>query len=297
MLIDIFALLILVNIFIGLFLFIFGNSLRVARINNRKAILENYDTIVSEYEPPLNLRPAEIAYLYDQFVSGDEFLATALDIEQRGYVKLQNTENGVIGIQTNKKPDDLQNFEMSVYATIVNEPFKLHNNSVVSDSNFEKLKHELHDALIAKGLISENYSYFTSTNITKVSLIMFLITWVAIMVSGGQLGQINSFEELNSFTQALAFTLIGGAFAFISLVILHYGMTYYVYENSLAEINNNLEDLWPKLEGFKLYIEKAEQDEISYANQTELEVTKNKLLPYAIAYNLDVSLEDRFNNI
>ena len=52
----------------------------------RRGYLRQIRTIVTEYEAPFDLRPAEIAYLYDTTVGKEEVLATVFDLERRGYV-------------------------------------------------------------------------------------------------------------------------------------------------------------------------------------------------------------------
>ena len=63
-------------------------SRRFLTSRTRRHYLRNMRTVVAEYEPPFDLRPAEIAYLYDTTMGEEEVLATIFDLERRGYVML-----------------------------------------------------------------------------------------------------------------------------------------------------------------------------------------------------------------
>src|SRR5262245_39223895 len=74
--------------FAPLIAWVVGRLQRRLWIKHSRKILGWNDTIVAQYQKPANLKPAEIAYLYDQSFGEEELLATLFDLEKRGKVKL-----------------------------------------------------------------------------------------------------------------------------------------------------------------------------------------------------------------
>jgi hypothetical protein len=71
-----------------------------SRFKRRKNQLSQ-QSIKAEYDPPENLSPAEIGYLFDSRFGRAELVSTLLDLEQKGLIEL--TFRKVDGVRVAKK--------------------------------------------------------------------------------------------------------------------------------------------------------------------------------------------------
>ena len=86
---------------------------RTSRFTHRKKqLIQN--VIIAEYDPPANLTPAEIGYLFDSRIDKTEVIATLVGLEQRSLVNL--TYNKFDGLHVEKSvaqlPNDLRQHEL-----------------------------------------------------------------------------------------------------------------------------------------------------------------------------------------
>lgn len=112
-----------------------------------RKIQQGHQTVVAQYEVPARLSPAEIAYLYDRTFGQEELLATLLDLELRGKVRLSpikgEKRNFRIDVLCKGNEPDLASHESDILLTAKHlnpEPTwdVLRTSNILFDNSFEK---------------------------------------------------------------------------------------------------------------------------------------------------------------
>jgi hypothetical protein len=105
------AIFVIIAVPLSLIMFLVAN---VSRLAHRKVRLLS-DTI-AEYDPPDGLSPAEIGYLFDSRIDRAEIVATLVDLEQRGFIKIDYTKDTGVNLltRTQQQPMLLKDHEAVV---------------------------------------------------------------------------------------------------------------------------------------------------------------------------------------
>jgi uncharacterized membrane protein len=74
--------------------------------------------IMVEYEPPDNLKPAEIGTLVDEYADDRDIVATIIDLAVRGYLKIKPLGNKDVEIEILREGDDLEGYEKKIFEAI-----------------------------------------------------------------------------------------------------------------------------------------------------------------------------------
>ncbi|MFZ8832614.1 MAG: DUF2207 domain-containing protein [Candidatus Caldipriscus sp.] len=77
-----------------------------------------YRSIMVEYEPPDNLKPAEIGTLVDEYADDRDIVATIIDLAIRGYLKIKPLGNKDVEIEILREGDDLKGYEKRIFKAI-----------------------------------------------------------------------------------------------------------------------------------------------------------------------------------
>ena len=75
-------------------------------------------SIMVEYEPPDNLKPAEIGTLVDEYADDRDIVATIIDLAIRGYLKIKPLGNKDVEIEILREGDDLEGYEKEIFEAI-----------------------------------------------------------------------------------------------------------------------------------------------------------------------------------
>jgi uncharacterized membrane protein len=75
-------------------------------------------SIMVEYEPPENLKPAEIGTLVDEYADDRDIVATIIDLAIRGYLKIKPLGDKDVEIEILREGDDLEGYERKVLEAI-----------------------------------------------------------------------------------------------------------------------------------------------------------------------------------
>ncbi|MFZ8832871.1 MAG: DUF2207 family protein, partial [Candidatus Caldipriscus sp.] len=75
-------------------------------------------SIMVEYEPPENLKPAEIGTLVDEYADDRDIVATIIDLAIRGYLKIRPLGDKDVEIEVLREGDDLEGYERKVFEAI-----------------------------------------------------------------------------------------------------------------------------------------------------------------------------------
>lgn len=265
-------------------------------------VLAHHKTIIAEYEPPQNLTPAQIAYLYDQSFGDEEILATIFDLEQRGYVRLHTTRDPrdfVVTVQhTNGRHLESYEHELLLHIKHMRGIAKWSHISQEMrhfSTSFEK---QLEESLRAKGLLllqddlalKHRAAWFGAGVCNAIVIILPGAITHDAFLPNDPLGYA-SLDRSLSFVPLFLLWAIATTIAGFSI---RYAMDWHNRALHMKRGTGLLRFVWPQIEGYRLFVEQVELDAIQYANQHEAQTTKHKTLPYAIALNLSTNWHNRF---
>ena len=280
---------------IGSAFWFLGSITKQSVIRQRRRQLSGESPLIAEYSVPPGLRPAEIAYLFDQSIGTPEYIATIFDLESRGFLQLSTGSKPftIMAKATKQSPKKLLDFETEVYYTALsNETNPGHYGTWTERLWGNQFEFLLERELQNKGLLQPVSTGTWSLSWLNVGIASTLIVWIVLLASYGD--GIGSFNELDSFiTNILQVSTVIGLVA-IALPFIHFGYTTYKKARRLATMTNDLEALWPRIEGYRQYVEAVELERIRFANKNEEEFAMHEALPYAIAFNLDTGWQERF---
>jgi len=155
-------------------------------------------SIMVEYEPPENLKPAEVGTLVDEYADDRDIVATIIDLAIRGYLKIKPLGDKDVEIEILREGDDLEGYERRVFKAIkesaedgkvlrlgegvghyirslgpskakeyVEKYKKLH-------ETFESVKDKVYNSLYLRGYFQENPKRVRD-NYAVLGILMFLI--------------------------------------------------------------------------------------------------------------------------
>lgn len=277
------ALFIFLAIPIALATLIVGRSSRFA--HRKRQLIQN--VIIAEYEPPANLTPAEIGYLFDSRFDKTEVVATLVDLEQRGLVSLSYSK--VDGLHVEKivveLPNDLKEHELYLLDNLGASS----NLSLYSLKIINGFKSRVKKSLKNQGFIkpqNETVSYYAQR--TLVAYFLITIPMFLWLMSGSD-------KSFGTAIMAFIFIFIL-SFPFLLGLALVAG---FIYNNLVGQPGlwtDKLKSMWRELEGYRDFVEQVELDELQFESEDLKIRSKNKALPYAIALNLDTDWQRRFES-
>lgn len=280
-----------------------GKAVRKIKILTFHKEISGQTTITSEYEAPDGLCPAEIAYLYDKSFGEQELLATLFDLENRKCLQLTPSRDGNINFKItvtgDTKSSKLNDFEKEVLFTLSSYEEEsswdvLKADSAIWDSNIE-LKLEME-------LIKKGYLLMPNPKMTKIkylSIGLIISAGVILIIKniygiGSDYDPTNVYSDLNRLSDNYVFIAMGVYGAVIYSLAAYYGISAYYNALDFGKGTSKLKYIWPKLEGFKEYLEVVEQDRIEFENSSLKEHARQSALPYATALNLTTRWQERF---
>jgi hypothetical protein len=71
-----------------------------------------------EYEPPENLKPAEVGTLVDEYADDRDIVATIIDLAIRGYLKIRPLGDKDVEIEVLREGDELEGYERKIFEAI-----------------------------------------------------------------------------------------------------------------------------------------------------------------------------------
>ncbi|MEM0476539.1 MAG: DUF2207 domain-containing protein [Candidatus Aenigmatarchaeota archaeon] len=222
--------------------------------------------IVVQYEPPDNLRPAEVGLILNQRITGKEITATLIDLAVRGYIKIQEVFDNnskdkdfeLIKLKDfENKQDDLREYEREILRKI----FGSKNKILVSE--LENIKNNLKLSTIAKKLFSETGKKYFVSNPQKIQD-RLIVNGISIIIISILLALLVNNEVL----------FLAGLLSGFLLILFSKFMP--------KKTKKGIEAYWHIL-GFRNYINTAEKHRIKFQ---EKENIFERFLPYAIVFGL-----------
>lgn len=223
--------------------------------------------IVAQYEPPDDLRPAEVGLILNQRITGKEITATLVDLAVRGYIKIKEIPRNDIFKKVDYELINLKNFnnpqeELREYEReILNKIFDSKDNILISNL---KNKFRYHLLSIIEKIYSgiAKFEYFAS----EPQKIQRRLTGIGVGVT------------------ALGF-VFGIFFRNYILLISVFlsGILFLIFAPFMPKrTSKGIEAYWQIL-GFKEYINTAEKYRLQFQ---ERENIFEEFLPYAIIFGL-----------
>ncbi len=301
----------MLSVFIALPLgWVIGTVGRQLRIKRAAWYWRRHTIIYAEYEPPDNLRPGEIAFLYDRSFGEAELLATLFDLELRKKVILSNlpSKNDAVDFRirvvSKVVADDLRDFEQETLATLKGygqtatwSQLKL--DTAIWDSNIET---HLESELQQKDYFRQGSTSFWSTiGFVAFGMIMAGLTVVLPTATSEHwlhkqpVSPGDTYAGLNHDIATFEVTLLWSIAAVAYGLAFYFAVSAYRRAMDLEKGTPHLRTVWPHIEGFRQYIRVVDQERIQFENQELTVHARQQALPYAVALNLSTKWQARFS--
>ena len=246
--------------------------------------------IVVQYEPPDNLRPAEVDLIMNQKIQPKDIAATLIDLAVRGFIKIREVKTGTILKNTDYElvklkdfdnpEEDLRNYERKLLKTIFGPKTKnglLSNASSQPTVRLSSLKKSYSFSKIIKKLHSKlPHSEYFVADPRKVTEKWWSIGIIIMVISYIFFGIFSLIE----------FPL------FLSLFIS--GVLFLIFSPFMPKRNEKGTEFYWRILGFKEYMARAEKYRAQFY---EKENIFEKYLPYAIIFNLTEKWASTFEGI
>jgi uncharacterized membrane protein YgcG len=243
-------------------------------------------TIIAQYEPPVNLLPAEMGALVKNSIRSNDFTATLIDLAYRGYLKIIEREEKILW-RKNKKyslvkkkefanDSNLLGYETDFLKSIFGSAETVELSDLKNDASFRKTIAKLPKEILEK-LVKEK-EYFSSIPMARSS-------GFALAVMAATFGFI--------FIPMIKMLLVNFPFSSIAalLISLVLGVIYLIIKPPpLTE--KGVEAKWHAL-GFREYLQVAERFRLGACTPETFE----KYLSYAIVFGVEKKWAERFVDI
>lgn len=265
----------------------------VSRLRLRR--LSRSRTIVTMYESPAGLTPAEIGYIYDASLKAHELVATVFDLEYKNIIKID--EKGKVSLDTvNAQTQPLEAHEKFIIQLIVRGEYA----SVLQDLsiiNAQLFKQAVSRSLVNKGLIQEHFYQRVFFGALKMirnvfffysSLIILSITSL-LFVSPISISEVLFMCVISLIAFTLLFTPL---YVTLGLVLTFI----YVKLDGMRWIGTKrLRRTWPDIEGYRTYIKQAQLNRLNFASEELRMKALEKDFSYAVALRMKIDWKSRFD--
>ncbi len=260
-------------------------------------------TIVAEYEPPNNIRPAEAEVVAKTFIGGKTWPATIVDLAVRGYLKITEEAPSSLNLGLFKMPlgskhytveniksfsDDqtLEDYEKSFLSVLFENKNTFSTKELSKMGQGSKMAFATKINKLRKNLYKETYSDTKGYVVRPKSLRAFSVLMLALVIGAGFSGAFSTkmpgmFE--NKFPQIVIFL--------VTLLVLGLGTIYRI--KFATRLNAEGNELKRKILGFRLYLETAEK----YRLQNLTPDLFEKYLPYAMVFGIEKKWAKAFETI
>jgi hypothetical protein len=245
-----------------------------------------YDTIVvTGYEAPHGLTPAEIGYLTDAKFSKREFYATILDLEQKGFIEIEKSGIDNYRLTSLLKDDhSLKRHER----LLIDELTSTNSFSCENRKILKKFRESVLSSLVKKGLVKSaaaQVSFLASRIIVIFLALNTLLTLTFLISDPGSFGDTIVFLVISP--------LLFSPITFPIAVIL--GYTYHKIVGETGLWTKKMKDIWVDIAGYKHFVQQVDLDNIQFESADLKSKTKIKAFPYAVGLGLDTKWQKRFH--
>jgi len=223
-------------------------------------------TVIAQYEPPDNLKPAEVNLILNQKVKTEDISATIIDLAVRGYIKIKEIiipgipkkrDYELLKLKDFRSQNDLALYEKQILENIFSSREKI---------QISELKNKVYGGF--KGVISEIHKeittlgYFTSN--PKKTVNRWRGTGILIILAS------------SIFIVFFKNFILG-----FSVIIC--GFLFFIFSSFMPKRTDKGREAYWHILGFREYINTAERYRLQFQ---EKEKIFEKYLPYAISFDL-----------
>lgn len=264
-------------------------------------------TVIARYDPPHDLSPAEVGYLYDLHCGEKELRATLFDLEQRGIIHIAQEDS--IQVINNSAVESLADHEKIAIQLLTTN--KLAYKPTITTQNGEQViqlslppmfynfQNSVRTKLKNKGYPIKNPALRMILSALVIAFLLGLWPLLGWLYGGGEYNGVRQ--------EAWSFGAFGSGFATMLVVGLLFWPFYLFAGFMLIKLwsriagqhwmsSKAVRQIWYELEGYRLFLKQVEIDNIQFDSINQNDRSINKALPYAIALNLDTKWQHYFKN-
>ena len=216
-----------------------------------------------------------------------EVYATLLDLEQKGYVSIEQSSFG------SHKITKLQNdySDLAAHEKFVIEAFEHTSEvSIATKIRLSTFKKIVARSLANKGLIKHSYvgASFLGKRIVGTVFVLNTVLTVLFLFAPSA-GEVNYADKIIFvFILPLLFSTITIP---VSIVL---GLMYNKIVGDTGQWTKKMKKSWAEIAGYNEFVRQVELDNIQFESEGLKSKTKIKALPYAVALGLNTSWQKRF---
>jgi hypothetical protein len=289
----------------------------IVRRRTEMVLKKNTGIIITQYDPPHDLSPAEIGLLYDSVCGDKEIRATLFDLQQRGIISFTSESSIVVTDRTaydhlpeyakiavrmfDKQMAQLdphaKEFTYIVYAE--DGPQTMHS-SIHIPQNKWVFTRAVQQSLRNKGYNVRDYHLQFWCRVGIGVIILWILPWLLFTAMGAGLNEVDEGPwSLTSFTSGFLLSFIVGFFLFPAYLIASFiAVKVFVAIAGRYWVNTKqVRKLWPELEGYRIFLQQVDLDEIQFESANSEFSPVVKTLPYAMIFNLDTKWQERLRKL
>ncbi len=289
-------------------------------------------TIIPEFRPPFDWSPAILSYVYNRDTNDKTFMASIINIAVKGALKINSTLNNGVFTNNTSYEIEIKNRNVTTLSNeekVAFEPLSKTDKTIMNGSNHQifgkayskwlrsvESQIKLEDfyqnntqkkwigfaVFVLSGLLfillssssnTENFPFLVGVVIANALLISWFVFTDKYMIIKGILG---------FFIFPMTLFLFFGIIMFLKwqqiLAILTIFIVYLIYSRTIGKYSEKGAEAFARAEGFKLYLETAEQNRMNMLNPPELTPSLfEELFPYAIALGVELSWGKQFEKV
>jgi len=265
-------------------------------------------TIIAQYDPPMNLTPAEIGYLYDMKCDAKELWSTLIDLKIRRIVSFSSPDDvKIIDADLYSSLRDFEKFAVYLVSDDAPKPQLVTKNFTVIDENgvphtqtitlparrsLSTFTSKVRASLHSRQIKTRGYAYSVIGYGFLVGLCLSILPGLFVMLADGtNNGVAYEAGSMTAIGSGISTSLVLGFFVWP--LYLGFGCIAVIVWGKLAGrywLNtSSVRKLWPELEGYRLFLKKVEEDNLQFAvQQGDAKAVFVTILPYIIVLNLDI---------
>lgn len=260
---------------VAIFAFIISVISKYGHRKNR--LMQN--VVITEYEPPEGMSPAEIGYLFDSDFDQKEVLATLIDLEQKKLIITDRADPHKItlAIETGEASATLKEHEHFILKNLASDasfdPYRKRSLSTFKGA----VKNSLSKAGYIKSQ-KENINYYVQRTAIAYLAIIAVTTLISIATSDSGVLPVIIFMAIIS--------VLG--FPFVLGLAVIAGFIYNKIVGQPGLWTKKLKRIWPQIEGYREYVRQVELNRLRFESKESEARIRNEALPYAVALGFDI---------
>jgi uncharacterized membrane protein len=241
-------------------------------------------TIVTEFDVPDQLTPAEVGTIVDEKCAGKEISGEIINLAVKGYLKIERVENKILFVKKVdyvfkklKEGEDLGNkHEKFLFSGIFGDKGEIKLSEIKDDfyDDYQLVKKRIYEAVSQKGYFFHSPQRMRLESFAKYSFLMFILFYAF------------SFFAKITFD---AYSISSLCLAFLIIFIFSIFMPQRTSRGVMAKEH---------ILGFKRYLSVAEKDRMDFHNAPEKSPEQfEKFLPFAVALGVEKKWAEQFKDI